>query len=305
MSSETPTPQSLSTSDCLITAQAFERVQQSQGLYFEPLQGLSPPQFAADTLNPGRALEAAEILQRAVSLNGKTVLEIGAGCGVTHIVWSKHYGIDGTAVEPEGEGFGDSAEIARELITANGLDPSKIIGATGEYLPFEDNHFDIVYSSNVLEHTADPAQVLREAVRVVKHGGVVQIVCPNYLSYFDGHYAAFHPPIFSNRFFCWWIKTVYRKDPAFAATIRTEVNPVWARRHLNEISQTTPIEMLGLGEDVFRERMSDVDIGQWMALGKVGRLVKLAATLKLNRLAAAIMIALQGWTPLILTVRKL
>lgn len=305
MNSTTPTPQSLSTSECLITEQAFERVQKSQGLYFEPLQGLNPAQFAADTLNPSRAIEAADILQRTVSLEGKRVLEIGAGCGVTHIVWSKRYGIEGTAVEPEGEGFGDSAEIARTLIAANGLDPAKIIRATGEDLPFEDNYFDIVYSSNVLEHTADPAQVLREAVRVVKPGGIIQIVCPNYLSYFDGHYAAFHPPIFSNRFFCWWMKTVYRKDPAFAATIRTDVNPVWARRHLSAISDTTPLEILGLGQDVFRQRMSDVAIGQWMALGKVGGLVKLAATLKLNRLAAAIMIALQGWTPLILTVRKL
>ena len=294
----------LSTLDCIVTEDAFARVRDSQGLYFEPLQGLDPNQFAADTLDPTRAEEAATILQRIVSLHGKRVLEIGAGCGVMHIVWSKKFGIDGYAIEPEEEGFGESAAIARDLIAANGLDPERIIGATGESLPFEDNHFDIVYSSNVLEHTADPMQVLREAVRVVKPGGIVQLVCPNYLSYFDGHYAAFHPPIFSNRFFCWWMKTIYGKDPAFAATIRTELNPVWARREIIGISGITPLDLLGLGQDVFRERMNDVTVGRWMALGKVGRLVRFASALKLNRIAAEIAIALQGWTPLIITLRK-
>lgn len=294
----------LSSDFCTITDEAFARVRDSQGTYFEPLQGLDPNQFAADTLNPDRALEAATVLRRVTSLEGKSVLEIGAGCGVTHIVWTNQFGMDAQGIEPEGEGFGDSAAIARELIAANGLDPSRIVGATGEDLPFEDNRFDIVYSSNVLEHTADPAQVLREALRVVKPGGIVQIVCPNYLSYFDGHYAALHPPIFSNRFFCWWMKTIYGKDPAFAATIRTEVNPVWARRNLIENHTTTPLDILGLGQDVFRERMGDAAVGKWMALGKVGRLVEIAAKLKLNRLAAMIIIALQGWTPLIISVRK-
>lgn len=294
----------LSTEHCNITDDAFARVRDSQGTYFEPLQGLDPNQFAADTLNPARALEAAAVLERVTPLEGKSVLEIGAGCGATHVVWTRKFGMDAYGIEPEGEGFGDSAAIARDLISANGLDPTRIVGATGEDIPFEDNRFDIVYSSNVLEHTADPAQVLREALRVVKPGGIVQIVCPNYLSYFDGHYAALHPPIFSNRFFCWWMKTIYGKDPAFAATIRTEVNPVWARRNLIENHVTTPLDILGLGQDVFRERMGDAAVGKWMALGKVGRLVEIAAKLKLNRLAAALIIALQGWTPLIISVRK-
>ena len=294
----------LSTADCTITEDAFARVRTSQGRYFEPLQGLDPDRFSTDTLNPARAEEAAAVLQRVVSLDGKKVLEIGAGCGVMHIVWSKRFGIEGTAVEPEGEGFGESAAIARDLVTANGLDAERIVGASGEALPFDDDHFDIVYSSNVLEHTTDPAQVLREAVRVAKPGGVVQIICPNYLSYFDGHYAAFHPPIFSNGFFRWWMKWVYGKDPTFAATIRTELNPVWARRQVAKIAKTTPLDLLGLGQDVFRERMSDAAVGRWMALGKVGQVVRWVAALKLNRLAAAIAIALQGWTPLIITVRK-
>ena len=294
----------LSIPDCTITDDAFARVRDGQGKHFEPIQGLEPDQYAADTLNPARSLEAAAILERHVSLKGKRVLEIGAGCGVTHVVWTKRFGIDGTAIEPEGEGFGDSAAIAKALIAANGLDPDRVVNATGESLPFEDNHFDIVYSTNVLEHTLNPVHVLSEAVRVVKPGGVVQIVCPNYLSYFDGHYAAFHPPVFSNRFFCWWMKAVYGKDPTFAATIRTELNPVWARREVIRLFETIPVDLLGLGQDVFRERMTAGLAKEWMALGKVGKIVRLATKLKLNRIAAEIAILLQGWTPLIITLRK-
>ena len=128
---EAPTAQTISTSDCVITEEAFARVRDSQGAYFEPLQGLNPDQFAADTLYPARSEETAKVIERVVSLRGKTVLEIGAGCGITHIVWTKHFGINGFAVEPEGEGFGESAVIARDLIAANGLDPALIIGATG------------------------------------------------------------------------------------------------------------------------------------------------------------------------------
>lgn len=41
----------------------------------------------------------------------------------------------------------------------------------GKALPFADASFDIVFSSNVLEHIRDPAPVYREIARVLKPGG--------------------------------------------------------------------------------------------------------------------------------------
>ncbi len=291
----------LSTPYCTITDTAWRRLRDSQGVRFTAQMGIDPDKYADDTLDPRKAEDMAAVLGAYVPLDGKKVLEIGTGCGVNHIVWRKKYGVDGWGVEPEGEGFESSAAIARALIEANGLDTSRIKDAPGEKLPFPDAAFDIVYSSNVLEHTNDPAQVLREAVRVLKPGGTLQIVCPNYLSYFDGHYGAIHPPILWNGFFRWWMKWVYRKDPWFAGTIRTEINPVWARRQLGAIGN---LQVLTLGQDKFRERMTAADVGRWMALGTVGKIVGLGHRLGVNRLAAALIIALQGWTPLIITVRK-
>ncbi|MEQ9449428.1 MAG: class I SAM-dependent methyltransferase, partial [Rhodospirillaceae bacterium] len=226
----------LSTVYCTLTDEALARVRDTQGRYFASLMKIDPEKFAADTLDPRKAEEMATVLEDYVPLRGKKVLEIGTGCGVNHIVWRKKYGVDAWGVEPEGEGFDKSAEVARHLIEVNNLEADRIKTAPGEALPFDDGSFDVVYSSNVLEHTNNPAKVLREAARVLKPGGTMQIVCPNYMSYFDGHHAAFHPPILSNGFFRWWIKYVYRRDPAFAATIRTEINPLWVRRQLKAIN---------------------------------------------------------------------
>jgi ubiquinone/menaquinone biosynthesis C-methylase UbiE len=291
----------LSTPYCTITAEAWARLRDSQGVRFTRQMGIAPDKYADDTLDPRKAEDMADVLVAYTPLAGKRVLEIGTGCGVNHIVWQKKYGIDAWGVEPEGDGFENSAAIARSLIAANGLDIARIKDAPGEQLPFPDAHFDIVYSSNVLEHTSDPAQVLREALRVLKPGGVMQIVCPNYFSYFDGHYGAIHPPILSNGFFRWWMKWIYRKDPWFAGTIRTEINPFWVRRQIKALGQ---LDVLTLGQDKFRERMTTADVGRWMALGTVGKIVGLGHKLGVNRLAAASIIALQGWTPLIITARK-
>lgn len=294
----------LSSPACRITPSAIARARDGQGRYFEPLMRVDPLRFAMDMLDPRRATDQADVLTAFVPLSGKKVLEIGSGPGVTHIVWTKTHGIDGWGVEPEGEGFGDTAAIARDLIRANGLDIARILNATGEALPFPDASFDVVYSTNVLEHTHDPAQVLREAVRVLKPGGTLQIVCPNYFSYFDGHYAAFHPPILSNAFFRWWIRWVWRRDPAFAGTIRTEINPLWVRRQLKNIGRTTRITLQTLGEEKFRDRMRTATVPGMRGLSVVARLVSLARRLRISSAAAELMIVAQGWTPLIVTVRR-
>jgi len=294
----------LSTEFCTVTPEALTAVRDSQGKYFASLMKVDPDKFAADTLDPRKAEDMANVLEEYTSLKGKKVLEIGTGCGVNHIVWQKKYDIEAWGLEPEGEGFENSTDVARKLIHANKLDPLRVKDAVGEAIPFPDNSFDIVYSSNVLEHVINPAKVLREAVRVLKPGGTLQIVCPNYLSYFDGHHAAFHPPIISNSFFRWWIKWIYRRDPAFAATIRTEINPLWARRQLKAISCSTPLTVLSLGEGKFIERMDQADVSQWMALGILGRLVSFLRRLGINRFLARLIVVLRGWTPLIITATK-
>lgn len=56
----------------------------------------------------------------------------------------------------------------------------KFIVGQGPLLPFEDNSFEVVYSTFVLEHTTDPETFLKEMVRVLKTGGNLIIMCPNF-----------------------------------------------------------------------------------------------------------------------------
>ncbi len=45
-------------------------------------------------------------------------------------------------------------------------------------MPFKDGHFDIVYTSHVLEHAHDPKRVVKELHRILKLNGVLIIVVP-------------------------------------------------------------------------------------------------------------------------------
>lgn len=55
---------------------------------------------------------------------------------------------------------------------------TSVIGSIME-LPFPDNSFDYVISSDVIEHTPDPLQSTREMIRVLKPGGKICITTPN------------------------------------------------------------------------------------------------------------------------------
>ena len=56
------------------------------------------------------------------------------------------------------------------------------IKTSGEALPFPDNSFDYVISSDVIEHTPDPLQSTREMIRVLKPGGKIHLKTPTMLN---------------------------------------------------------------------------------------------------------------------------
>ena len=56
-------------------------------------------------------------------------------------------------------------------------------------LPFEDNFFDVVYSKSLMEHLRHPDSYLKEVFRILKPGGTVLCLIPdweaNYKTFFD------------------------------------------------------------------------------------------------------------------------
>ena len=59
-------------------------------------------------------------------------------------------------------------------------DPVSFYRGDAERLPFKDDTFDVVWSSGSIEYWPDPVVALRDMRRVVKPGGQVLVVGPNY-----------------------------------------------------------------------------------------------------------------------------
>lgn len=108
-----------------------------------------------------RAIADVMFLLKLISRGAMRVLDVGC--------WRGHYfkcfpqdaeihGIDlcKEALEIARENYPDA--VLQHCNVANGL-------------PYPDNHFDVVYFGEILEHLEDPAALCREVFRVLKPGG--------------------------------------------------------------------------------------------------------------------------------------
>jgi ubiquinone/menaquinone biosynthesis C-methylase UbiE len=289
-----------------IPEEVYLQVEKGLGQYFTKLCLATPPTIARDMLNPLKTARAYEIMCRYVDPKGKRILEIGSGYGITLISWVKNFGLDVIGVEPEGEGFAETVKVSRELCTLNGVEPERVIVSEGEALPFTDGSFDIVYSSNTIEHCHDPVKLLSEAMRVLKPGGILHLEVPNFTSYFEGHYYIIIPPLLWKGLLPWWVKTVHGRPPDFALTLRTEINPVWLRRTLASIGRQQPLRIISQGEDVFRERLTAPFVFQHKAVQNIiGPIIRTLQRLNFGGILANFFIMMRAHYPIYLTVEKL
>ena len=101
------------------------------------------------------------------------------------------------------------------------------------------------------------------------------------------------------------MKYVWRRDPEFAKTLRTELNVCWTKKQLRYLQTKYQINVLSLGEDIFLDRMQTLDFEAWGGLTKVKKALNLINNIGLISIAAKVILFLRGWDPIILTARKL
>lgn len=123
-----------------------------------------------DSNNPENFLK---YVSKILSLSNKKSMILEAGCGVGQAI----------KVVQKKRPLSFGVEISKtslSLAKKNGV--NNCIQYDGNLLPFNEKVFDVVCSFNVLEHTNDPIHYLDEQLRVLKNGGYIVIVCPNFLS---------------------------------------------------------------------------------------------------------------------------
>jgi ubiquinone/menaquinone biosynthesis C-methylase UbiE len=130
------------------------------------------------------------------NLNDKKIkyLDIGSGIG-SYVIAARELGIESYGIEPDRIGVGSndsSLKIACDRIDG----PAPFVSAIGEFIPFSNAQFDLITMNQVLEHVQDLKSVLKEALRVLKPGGVLLFNSPNYLSFYEPHYKIFWLPVF-------------------------------------------------------------------------------------------------------------
>ncbi|GAB2674217.1 class I SAM-dependent methyltransferase [Thalassiella azotivora] len=124
------------------------------------------------------ATDSVREVERFHPVRGSIVLDVGGGPGYFRdaftLAGARYSGLDPSV-----------GELSARGDTAPGM-----LRASGTRIPVSDAAVDVAYSSNVLEHVAEPEEMAREMVRVTRPGGLVYLSWTTWLSPWGGHETA-------------------------------------------------------------------------------------------------------------------
>ena len=143
----------------------------------------------------------ADILQVS---EGNSVLEVGVGTGI-HAEWiCRNSGAELTGVDISRNML---KEAEKRLGSIKGV--KKLLVADATALPFEPDSFDAAFSVGTIHYVPSPEKMVKEMARVIKPGGRIAIMAPNYLypmvflAYKFRKYYDHLPKIFERRLLEW------------------------------------------------------------------------------------------------------
>ena len=179
---------------------------------------------------------------------GLRLLEVGFKEG-TFLQVCRQAGIDATGLEVEPDYYN----------RLHSQDPDlKLILYDGNLVPLPDASFDIIVSYQVLEHVGSLETTLSECIRLLKPGGIMYHVFPNYHSFYEGHYNVLWWPFLNQTSGRWYLKLL-RKYTVYYETLNI-VKPKTVC-HIMTAHQEH-IEVLSLGKSEFKKRFAPEQIAK-------------------------------------------
>ncbi|MCK4753068.1 MAG: class I SAM-dependent methyltransferase [Planctomycetes bacterium] len=109
--------------------------------------------------------------------NGKKILEIGFKNGLFLNECNKA-GLTSTGIEINEDHYKNTKSKYPDL---------DIVLYDGGTIPTPDESFDFVVSFQVLEHVTSIEHIFSECVRILRPGGIMYHICPNFHSFYEGH----------------------------------------------------------------------------------------------------------------------
>ncbi|MCC7290136.1 class I SAM-dependent methyltransferase [bacterium] len=113
---------------------------------------------------------AKHLVERFSIPNEAKVLDLGCGRGDMFLAF-KRLGMNMSG--------GDIEYLTGSTLTKNDV---KIFDFSKDKYPFDDNTFDIVFSKSVIEHLYEPEHFLKEQFRILKPGGRIITLTPDWYS---------------------------------------------------------------------------------------------------------------------------
>ncbi len=145
------------------------------------------------------ALDTIRQIREYTELAGRTVVDVGGGGGYFTEAFTEA-GARSVLVEPDtliertfrpqDPARPTPAERHRLAVQAGRRAPGATIAGDGYRLPFEDGVADLAFSSNVLEHVANPTALVAEMIRVTRPGGLLYVSFTAWYSPWGGHETA-------------------------------------------------------------------------------------------------------------------
>ncbi len=128
----------------------------------------------------------------------------------------------------------------------------------GNNVPLPDENFDLIVSFQVLEHVGSVDTVINESLRLLKPGGIMYHVCPNYHSFYEGHFKVPWLPFLSKKTGRIYLKLL-RKYSDYYETLNI-VKPATLHHVLKKHNNN--VQVLSLGKKQFRQSFNLEQIGK-------------------------------------------